>query len=86
MPYKIFLWYFIAITFYATAFPAIALFIAFHASKVTLLTLSLFSHSITLVIAYPLESHYVASLITHMGLLEESDSSDDFDGFEFLVK
>ena len=45
-------------------------------------------HMITLLIAYPHESHYIASLATLMecsrgklGLFEGSDSSDDFNVF-----
>ena len=45
-------------------------------------------HMITLLIAYPLESHYIASLATLMecsrgklGLFEDSDSSDNFNVF-----
>ena len=63
MPYKNFPRYFLAINFYAVAFHMIILLIAFHASYVALLMLSLFfSHSI--MFSYHLSTQVTLRCIT----------------------
>ena len=58
--------------FYAIAFLTIVLAITLHANHFTLSSLSLFSGPITL-------------LITYHASLEDSESSDEFDGFYFFA-
>ena len=58
--------------FYAVSFHIIISFIAFHASSVALLTLSLFFRILThLIITYPHKSRWVASLAILMDADED---------------
>ena len=90
--YKIFLRYFLAITFYAITFHTIALY--YLPRNIALLTLLLFSRSIALAMALSsIDANHVTMhhLPTswdaeghsrgRLGLFEDSDSSDDFNGF-----